>query len=70
MLFRLYTTVAAPVNIAAGILPVADPIPITYGNGPPVAPGRVIAAVKVSVYGFPFLVTFIVTVPLVSLLGA
>ncbi len=65
MLFRLYTTVAAPVNIAAGILPVADPIPMTYGNGPPVAAGRTIAAVNVSV--FLFLVTFIVSVPLVVL---
>jgi hypothetical protein len=70
MLFRLYTTVAAPVNIEAGMLPVADPIPMMYGNGPPVAAGRTIAAVKVSVYGFPVLVKLIVSVPLVELLGA
>ena len=83
MLFRLYTTVAAqPVgvtvtpdgdatdalNAEAGQLPVADPIPITYGHPPTggghvvEGVGRTIAAVNVSGVGFPARVTVIVKV--------
>jgi hypothetical protein len=88
MLFRLYTTVAAhpvgftvtPVgdavealNAEAGQLPVADPMPTTYGH--PLTGwthvvdgvGRTIAAVNVNVYGLPVRVTVIVNVPLVVL---
>jgi hypothetical protein len=88
MLFKLYTTVAAQpagftvtpdgdvvdaLNAEAGQLPVADPIPITYGH--PLAGwtqvvdgvGRTIAAVNVNVYGLPVRVTVIVSVPLVVL---
>jgi hypothetical protein len=87
MLFKLYTTVAAQpagftvtpdgdavdaLNADAGQLPVADPIPITYGH--PLAGwthavdgvGRTIAAVNVNVYGLPVRVTLIVSVPLVG----
>src|ERR1700761_9018491 len=89
MLFKLYTTVAAQpagftvtpfgdvsdaLNAEAGQLPVADPIPITYGHPlaglthtPEVVLGRTIAEVNVSV--FPFLITVIVSVPLVALVG-
>ena len=85
MLFKLYTTVAAQpagftvtpdgdavdaLNAEAGQLPVADPIPITYGH--PLAgwtqvadaAGKTIAAVNVNVYGLPARVTLIVSVPL------
>jgi hypothetical protein len=88
MLFKLYTTVAAQpagftvtpdgdavdaLNAEAGQLPVADPIPITYGH--PLAGwthvvdgvGRTIAAVNVNVYGLPVRVTVIVSVPLVGM---
>jgi hypothetical protein len=57
-------------NAEAGQLPVADPIPITYGH--PLAgwthvvdaAGKTIAAVNVNKYGLPARVTLIVRVPL------
>ena len=57
-------------NAEAGQLPVADPIPTMFGQ--PLAGwthvadanGRTIAAVNVSVFGLPALVTVIVSVPL------
>ena len=87
MLFKLYTTVAAQpagftvtpdgdatdaLNADAGQLPVADPIPITYGQPlagwthVPDIVGRTIAAVNVNVYGLPARATVTVSVPLVG----
>ena len=87
MLFKLYTTVAAQpagftvtpfgdavdaLNAEAGQLPVANPIPMMYGQ--PLAGwthvadgvGRTIAEVNVNVYGLGGRVTVIVSVPLVG----